>query len=232
MATKSKAADTAKEKAKNPNDYEIEIEITNGVVLRTLQNDDVRRWRKDVYDQLVMWRNLPHPQQIGYGDESVRKIAHARGIENPLQPKGRKEKELMGRIREGVISKAIQERESLMNTVVTLSLLKDAIVFDERNGIASLRPDIHKLIGQELIDDAVERYFANNEKGKYEPIFPTYDTDVPAEHAIVLASLLSAEYPGIGLKIREKLEAIDREIDSLQAAEDAHVVDAAGFQSE
>lgn len=222
-----------KEETKNPNDYAIVIELDDGVSFVVEQNDKVREWRRNVIEQLVMWRNIPHPQQVGYGDESVMKIARARGIENPLQPKGQAEKKLMQRIREGVIARIYKERETLSSTVVTLSLLKNALVFDERKDTAYLRPDIAKLIGQEQIDAAIEEYFANQPDGKFEPVFPTLDRGVPAEMAIAQAGLLSQEFPGIGHQIREKLAEIDKEIDALAAKEaDAPEADDAGFSAE
>ncbi len=219
------------EKPQNPNDYAVLVELDEGVTLMVEQNDTVREWRKDVYNQLVMWRNIPHPQQVGYGDESVIKIARARGIENPLQPKGQAEKKLMQRIREGVIGKSYQERETLNATVVTLSLMKDAIVFDERHDTASLRPDVAKLIGQDVIDAGVEEYFDSQREGKFDPVFPTLDRGVPAEMAIALAILLTKEFPGISLQVKEKLAEIDKELDAREA-EASKAVDEAGFQPE
>jgi hypothetical protein len=226
-----KTAKKKEEKQANPNDYSLVVELDEGVGILAEQNDSVREWRRDVIGQLIMWRNIPHPQQVSYGDESVMKIARARGVVNPLQPKGQAEKKLVERIRQGVITKSYQEREGLVNTVVTLSLIKSAFIFDDKRDTAVLRPDIAKLIGQDMIDAGVEKYFSNQPDGKFEPVFPTLDRGVPAEMAIALASVLLEEFPGIGEQIREKLAEIDAEIDARETGVVVYA-DEAGFQSE
>lgn len=227
MAAKKKAN---AEKGSNPNDYGIEIALDDSTPLLVVQNDETRKWRGEVYEQLVMWRGIPHPQQISYGDESVRKIAYARGVKNPLQPSGTKERELMERIRKGVIAQALQARQDLSSSVITLSLLKNAFIFDERMGTVKLRGDIAKLIGAEKIEESVELYFARQAEGKFQPVFPVLDRDVAAEMAMALSNAMVEEFPMISEKIREKLAQIDKEIDEQVVVVEAEAYDDAGFQ--
>lgn len=210
-------------------DIELEDEVYIGVKL----DGKVDQWIQDIQKQLVIWRNIPAPSQVNIHDVSVNAICHKYKVDSKrgkyygkVKRPNKFAQETIGKVTMFVQGQAIEQRNGLVNQLISLKFLKNAFVLDEIAGAYVFRRDIKALFTEDEIEEALDKYF-DAPTTEHRPIFPTFDRDVAIEHIFPLMALLINTF-NVELQIELAIKEHNIEAEEAEAVEETR--DDAGFQ--